>query len=154
MVNKYENHNHRPRLHYDKFFALWKFCSLQHFVFATFFASETIKIFRITRNVNWRHSNWSCWQNKMNQRRTTVKEQRILSPDKKLWAPKTSRRHLWSLVTFEKIWTGEKGVHARNGLLLSDFFCKTNKTNRAIVKSSTRPWRCIIQYSPRPENTA
>ena len=57
------------------------------FVFATLLTTETRKVFRLR----------SCVQNKMTWQRTAVKEQRRLSPDKKLWASKFSQRHLWSV---------------------------------------------------------
>ena len=78
------------------------------FVFATLLTTETRKVFRLR----------SCVQNKMTWQRTAVKEQRRLSPDKKLWASKFSQRHLWSV---------KKIVCTRNDFLLTDLFAKQTK---------------------------
>ena len=106
-------------------FALWQkteFRSQQFFVFATLLASETCKVFHLR----------SCLQNKMTSQRIAVKEKRRLSPDKTLCASKFSQRHLWTLVTVEKILVMKKSF----ALEMTSCWqiCLQNKQNFALCE--------------------
>ena len=91
-------------------------------LFATLLASETCKVFRLR----------SCLQNKMTWQRIAVKEKRRLSPDKTLWASKFSQRHLWTLVTVEKILVVKKSF----ALEMTSCWqiCLQNKQNFALCE--------------------
>ena len=65
----------------------------------------------VTKNVNWRNYDWSRSRNKMARlgiAPIAVKEQGMLSTNKKFLAAKYSRVHLWSLMTLEAILAAEK----------------------------------------------